>query len=174
MALRLGTFSTIDSLSSRLQSINISSSFGVWWSRSSKNLSIYFKKPVTLMGLLERSIALRFFKDYSEGSDVSLLPWKETSERNLNLARMAIIWVRSLIFLQVEERILELHVDLLRLRLGVVQFNQFVHSVSYYNSRFVLRYIKTYEASLRLACTLHCSSDIVYADHLIILNTWKR
>ena len=54
---------------------------------------------VTLRGLLERSMALRFLMESRAGTLVILLPWRESSARFLNLARMATRGVRSRMFL---------------------------------------------------------------------------
>lgn len=57
------------------------------------------KYKVTLMGLLERSMALRFLKVSSEGMVVILLPWKEISAKALNLFNTLSKGIKSLMFL---------------------------------------------------------------------------
>lgn len=57
------------------------------------------KNRATLIGLLDRSMALRFFKVSSEGRVVILLPWKEISAKALNFTSTPTRGVKSLMFL---------------------------------------------------------------------------
>ena len=58
------------------------------------------KAGVTLIGLLERSMALRFFRASSEGIVVNLLPWKEISAKALNFDNTPSKGVKSFMLLR--------------------------------------------------------------------------
>ena len=96
-----GRFSTIHCFSACEQSINRFSNFSIWYKRSSNILSTYIHSISTFIGLLDKSMALRFLRVSKGGINVNLFPWNEISDKFLNFTSSGIIWVMSLRFLAI-------------------------------------------------------------------------